>query len=341
LAGLACSALALGCFFGVSAASASAAVTLNASGSTLVAPILAEWGTAWGNATGNKVNYQALGSGTGYKQVASGQTDFGASDAPLSVYSSPACAPNLGGCLEIPWGLTATGVSFNIPGVNRLHLDGSTLAGIYLGSITNWNDARIRRLNKGVHLPNLPIQVFYRSDGSGDTYAFTRYLSDVNRSFASTVGSSTAVHFPTGRGAQGNTGMVAAVQGTPGGIAYIAVSYLINARMPAVGIKNAAGRFAVPNLLAIEAAARAFSPRRGPNGSEITIQNPPRRAKSAYPISTYTYVFVPRNAPQGGWIRSFIDYALGQGQSFGPRLDFAPIPNYIKGQGLATASQIQ
>jgi phosphate transport system substrate-binding protein len=330
----------MGCFFGLSAASASAAATLNASGSTLVAPILAEWGAAWGNATGNKVIYQALGSGTGYKQVASGQTDFGASDAPLSVYSAPACNPGGGGCVEVPWGLSATGVSFNIPGVHRLHLTGSTLAGIYLGTITNWNDGRIARLNPGVHLPNLPISVFYRSDGSGDTYAFTRYLSDVNGPFASTVGSSTAVHFPTGRGAQGNSGMVAAVQATPGGIAYIAVSYLIAAHLPAVGIKNASGHYAVPNLSAIEAAARAFSPQSGPNGIEITIQNPPRRAKSAYPISTYTYVFVPRNAPQGGWIKSFVSYALGQGQSFGPRLDFAPIPRAIINAGLATLNQV-
>ena len=241
--------------------------------------------------------------------------------------------------MQIPWALTATGVSFHVNGLRRLDLSGAVLAEIYMGQITNWDNSQIKRLNRGVRLPNLPISVFWRSDASGDTYAFTRFLSDVNGSFAHRVGSSTTVNFPVGTGAKGNTGMASAVQGTNGGIAYIAVSYIINDGMPAGSVENAAGRFVVPNLSAIEAAARAYGG--VPSSNQLTIVDPPRYAKSAYPISTYTYAIVPRNAPQGGYIRSFISYALGQGQAFGPRLDFAALPSQVRAAGNRTLNQIQ
>ena len=334
LAGLTCVGLLTGAVFAVSASAASAAVTLQGAGSTLVAPVEAEWAAAWDSATGNTVDYAAVGSGTGYKDVANGLVDFGASDAPLSVYSTPPC-----NCVQIPWALTATGVSFHVNGLRRLHLTGAVLAKIYLGQITNWDNSQIKKLNKGVRLPNLPITVFWRSDSSGDTYAFTRFLSDVNGSFASRVGSSTTVSFPVGTGAKGNTGMASAVQGTNGSIAYIAVSYIINDSLPAASVENSAGRFEVPNLGAIEAAARAYSG--VPSNNQLTIVDPPRYAKSAYPISTYTYAIVPRNAPQGGLIRSFIEYALGQGQAFGPRLDFAALPHQVTAAGDRTLGQIQ
>jgi phosphate transport system substrate-binding protein len=322
MARLTCAALAVGCVFGLSSAAASAA-TLQGAGSTLVAPIEAEWAAAWGQATGNTVTYNPVGSGSGYKDIAGGLVDFGASDAPLSVYSTPQC----NSCVQIPWALTATGVSFHVNGLNHLHLTGPVIASIYLGSITNWNSPAIKALNPGVNLPNLPISVFFRSDGSGDTYAFTRYLSDVSGSFNSKVGSSTTVSFPVGSGAKGNGGMATALQGTNGGIAYIAVSYLISNRLPAAGVKNAGGKYVTPNLNAIEAAAKAFH--NVPSSNQVTIVNPPRNAKTAYPISTYSYVMMPTNAPQGSLLRSFIGYALGGGQRFAPALDFAPLPSHV------------
>jgi phosphate transport system substrate-binding protein len=336
---LTCAVLLAGLICGLSAAAASA-TTLNGAGSTLVAPIEAEWATAWGNSTGNTVNYAAVGSGTGYKDIAGGLVDFGASDAPLSVYSTPPCA----NCVQIPWALTATGVSYRIDGLRlprhtSLHLSGPVLAEIYLGQITNWSDPAIRALNKGAHIPSTPITVLWRSDSSGDTYAFTRYLSDVSSGFASKVGSSTAVSFPVGVGAKGNSGLASAVSGTNGGIAYIAVSYLIAQRLPAIGIKNRAGRYVVPNLSAIEAAAAAVHSI--PSDNQVTIVNPPRRAKSAYVISTYTYAIVPTTAPQGGLLQSFISYALGAGQRFGPSLDFAPLPKSVLAAARGTVSRIQ
>jgi phosphate transport system substrate-binding protein len=322
LASVTCATVFAGSVLGVGAASASAA-TLTGAGSTLVAPIEVEWAAAWGQATGNSVNYSPVGSGTGEKDIAAGQVDFGASDAPLAVY--PTAPSNL---VQIPWALTATGVSYHLSGVRSLHLTGPVLAAIYLGQITNWSDPQIKRLNPGVNLPNLAITVFWRSDGSGDTYAFTRYLSDVSSAFNSKVGSSTTVTFPVGQGAKGNTGMASAVAGTNGAIAYIAVSYMINDNLPAVAIKNAAGRYVKPNLSAIEAAAAVVHS--VPGNNQLTIVNPPKRAKSAYVISTYTYIFVPTNAGQGSLLKSFVAYAIGQGQSFGPRLDFAPLPQAVR-----------
>jgi phosphate transport system substrate-binding protein len=339
LARLTCAALLAACVFGLSTAAASAAA-LNGAGSTLVAPIEAEWAAAWGNATGNTVNYAAVGSGTGYTDIARGLVDFGASDAPLSVYSTPPCA----NCVQIPWALTATGASYRVDGIrfargqHSLHLTGPVLAQIYLGQITNWSDHRITSLNKGTRIPSTPITVLWRSDSSGDTYAFTRYLSDVSSTFAGKVGSSTTVSFPVGVGARGNAGLASALAGTNGGIAYIAVSYLSANRLPAVGIRNAAGRYVVPNLSAIEAAAAVVHG--VPSNNQVTIVNPPKRAKSAYAISTFTYAIVPTSAPKGSLLQSFISYALGAGQHFGPSLDFAPLPKSVLAADRATVGRI-
>ena len=335
---LTCAGLLAGCVYGLSAAVASAATpTLNGAGSTLVAPIEAEWAAVWDTANSTLVNYSPVGSGTGEKDIAAGLVDFGASDAPLSVYSGvPA------NIVQIPWALTATGVSYHLNGLkprgSTLKLTGPVLAQIYLGQITNWNSKAIRALNKGVKIPNKRITVFFRSDGSGDTYAFTRYLSDVSGTFAGKVGSSTTVAFPVGVGAKGNQGMAQALEGTNGGIAYIAVSYLIANKLPAVAIKNAAGNYEVPNLSAIAAAASGISV---PPGNEVTIVNPGKHRKAAYPISTFTYAFVPTNAAQGPLIKSFVSYAITQGQSFGPSLDFSPLPPSVVAADQATLNSIQ
>ncbi len=339
LASLTCAALFAGCALGLNAAAASAAVTITGAGSTLVAPIEAEWASSWDNATGNTVTYSPVGSGTGYKDIAGGLVNFGASDAPLSVYSTPPC----GSCVQIPWALTATGVSYHISGLRlprgkSFHLSGAVIAKIYLGQITNWNNSAIKALNKGASIPSTPITVLWRSDASGDTYAFTRFLSDVSSSFARQVGSSTTVSFPAGVGAKGNSGMATALAGTNGAIAYIAVSYLIADRLAAAGVQNAAGSYVSPNLSAIEAAASVVHS--VPSNNQVTIVNPSRRAKSAYPISTFTYAIVPTNSAVGGLLRSFIDYALGAGQSYGPALDFAPLPKDVLKADRATVNRI-
>jgi phosphate transport system substrate-binding protein len=302
----------------------------------LVAPIEAEWAATWSQNTGNpQPSYQSVGSGAGLTDIANGLVDFGASDAPLSASTTPCAA-----CHQIPWALSATGVSYNVPGVRALHLTGGVLAQIYLGQITNWNDPRIARLNKGSHFPNLAITPVHRSDGSGDSYAFTDYLSAVSGSFASQIGRATKPTFPVGPGAAKNLGMVTVVQGTPGAIAYIAVSYLIAKRLPAVAIKNRAGNYEYPNLKNISNAASVVHS--VPAGNEIHIVNPPRSAKIAYPISTFTYALVQTTDPlgNGALLKQFIAYAISSGQAFGPALDFVPLPGLIRRVDTATLGLI-
>jgi len=321
---------------GVTAAAASAANAIQGAGSTLVAPIEAEWAAAWAQNTGNPTpTYQAVGSGTGLKDIGQGLVDFGASDAPLSASTTPC-----NGCVQIPWALSATGVSFNIPGIHKLHLTGGVIAAIYLGTVTRWNDPHITRLNKGTHLPNLAITPVHRADGSGDSYAFTDYESSVSGAFRSTIGRGTKPTFPVGPGATGNSGMVTVEQQTPGSIAYVAVSYLISHRLPAAAIQNAAGNYEVPNLKNISNAASIV--KSVPAGNELHIVNAPKRAKIAYPISTFTYCILQPTDPlgNGALLKSFVSYALNAGQQFGPALDFVPLPARIKAVDVATLNGV-
>lgn len=321
MATMASATIVAGCVLGLGAAAASAA-TLTGAGSTLAAPIIDEWGAAWGDTTGNTLNYSSVGSGSGYKDIAGGLVDFGASDAPLSSYST-SCS----GCVQIPWGLSAVGVGYHLNGIGRLRLTGSVVAKIYLGQITHWNNPQIRALNKGVHLPNLKITPIHRSDGSGTTYAFANYLADVNSAWRHRVGYSTTVNWPVGVGGNGNAGVVAILGTTNGAISYNEVAYLIAHRLPAAAIRNAAGKYVYPNLTNIETAASIV--KSVPANNEMHIVNPPRRVKSAYPISTFTYAIVPTRPKQGTLVKSFINYALTVGQRFGPALDFAPIPKVV------------
>ncbi|MFZ1994302.1 MAG: phosphate ABC transporter substrate-binding protein PstS, partial [Solirubrobacteraceae bacterium] len=303
LVSLSAAVLAVGASTGfISTAVASAAGgTLNGAGSTLVAPLAVEWASAWNSKTGNTVNYNPVGSGTGIADISAGTVDFGASDAPLSPTQAAGCHS----CIQIPWALSATGIGYNVPGAgHKLHLTGSLLAQIYQGHITNWNDPSIARVNKGVHLPNLTITPVFRSDGSGDTYAFTNYLTHISPSWARSIGTGTSVSFPKGASGKGNSGVTAVLQGTPGSVAYIAVSYLIAHQLPAVAIQNAAGKFEYPNLSNIENAAAVV--KHVPANNALSIVDPPKSAKIAYPISTFTYAIVPHGAKQAGLLKQFI-----------------------------------
>jgi phosphate transport system substrate-binding protein len=304
-------------------ASASAA-PLSGAGSTLVQPLESLWAAGWGGATGDSVSYAPVGSAAGIAEISSRLVDFGASDAPLSRAQGTAC----NGCVQIPWALSATAVGFHLNGVSVLKLTGKVLAEIYLGQITNWDSSQIKALNTGVRLPNRKITVIFRSDGSGDTYAFTDYLSHVSHAWATRLGYGPTASFPTGVGAKGNGGVTAILTNTNGAIAYVAASYLLGfGGLGAAAIENAAGRFEYPNLKNIAAAAAAV--RSIPADNALPIVDPPKSATIAYPISTYTYVIVPRNTTKKSLLTSWIDYALTTGQEFGAKLDFPPIPPIV------------
>jgi phosphate transport system substrate-binding protein len=308
---------------GLMASSAVAAGSLTGAGSTLVAPLEAYWGQEFQHLYGDTVTYAAVGSGAGIAQISARTVDFGASDAPLTSTQAAECKE----CIQIPWALTATGVAFHLEGIRKLDLTGPVVAEIFLGKITTWNAPQIAKLNKGTSLPNLKITPVFRSDGSGDTYAFTDYLSHVSPTWKSQIGNATTVTFPTGVGGKGNAGVTAVVSSTDGSIGYISASYIIAHQLGAAAIENAAGSFEYPNLANIENAAKSV--KSVPANNEMHIVDPSKKYKIAYPISTFTYVIVPKAAPQKELLASFINYALTAGQKFGAALDFAPIPKVV------------
>jgi len=314
---------ALGSMAAVSAATASA--NLTGAGSSLVAPLMANWASGFEAHTNGavKVTYGSVGSGAGIAQITGRTVDFGASDAPLTPEQAAAC----NGCVQIPWALTATGMAFHIKGVRKLNLNGSVIAGIYFGKITKWNDPKIRKLNPKVHLPGTPITPVFRSDGSGDTYAFTNYLSKESKAWKKNVGFATSVGFPAGVGGKGNVGVTSVVQATNGSIGYISASYIVAAGLRAAALENAAGNFEYPNLKNIAAAAEMI--KKVPASNELHIVAPPKKFSKAYPLSTFTYCIAPHGAPQKGDLSNFILYAMTTGQKFGPALDFAPLPKVV------------
>ena len=311
------------------------AFSLTGAGSTLIAPLETYWATDFQRRYGDTVTYAAVGSGAGIAQITARAVDFGASDAPLTPAQAEACKE----CVQIPWALTATGVAFNLPGIRRLDLTGPVLAEIFLGKITTWNAPAIAKLNKGQTLPNLKITPVFRSDGSGDTYAFTDYLSRISSAWKSQVGNSTSVSFPTGVGGKGNAGVTAVVTSTSGSIGYISASYIIAHQLGAAALQNAAGKFEYPNLGPIEEAAKSV--KSVPANNEMHIVAPSKKYKHAYPLSTFTYAIVPKHAPQHAALGSWIYYAMTKGQEFGAALDFAPIPKVVLNAGIKSVRELQ
>ena len=322
----------VGAMASVTAAAASAAVT--GAGSTLVAPLMNNWIATFEVKEGIPVKYSAVGSGTGIAQITARTVDFGASDAPLTPEQASAC----NGCVQVPWALSATGVGFNIPGVKKLNLTGKLLAGIYFGTITKWNDPKIKKVNPGAKLPGLTITPVFRSDGSGDTYAFTNYLSKISPAWKSEVGYATTVGFKAGVGAKGNAGVTATVTKTPGAIGYISAYYLIAAGVHAAAIQNLAGNYELPNIPNISSAASTVKSLGSTN--TISITNPPKKATLAYPISTFTYAIIPHDAKQKGFLQQFANYCLTIGQKYGAALDFAPLPQVVQKAGLAAVASL-
>jgi phosphate transport system substrate-binding protein len=298
--------------------------TITGAGSSFVSPLVSAWTPAVGSAFGYTLQYSPVGSGAGIAAITNRQVDFGASDAPLTPDQATACK----GCVQIPWALSATSIAYNVPGAPvHLRLNGKVLADIFLGNVTNWNDAAIKALNPGASMPDLKITPIFRSDGSGTTYNFTDFLSAVSPAWKSKVGNSTAVTFPAGIGARGSSGVAGLVSRTAGGITYVDVAFAINNHIKFAAIRNAAGKYLFPSLRRITAAADAF--KKVPANNELHIVNPPKSAPLAYPISTYTYVIVPTSSTKAADIRKFLFWAVTKGQTYGPKLLFQPIPKPV------------
>ena len=335
---------------GVSASS-SAAGHLTGAGSSLVAPlVLNAFAPDFQSKAGTSVTYGAVGSGAGIADISGKTVDFGASDAPLTSTQAAACT----GCIEIPWALAGTGLSYNLSGVAHLNLSGPVIAEIFLGTITNWSDPKIKALNKGETLPSQAITPVYRSDASGDTYAFTSYLSKISPAWASKVGSGTSVSFPAGTGGKGNSGVAAVVAATPGAIGNNSWFYVRQAGLKPVAVQNNAGNFIypydpyvadaaalvknVPNLSGLssstaDAIAKALSlvdppyskPKKGKKPTSLQ-----KEEAAAYPMATFTYVIVRPDSPNIADLKRFIAFALTKPeQNKGAALQFAPLPAVV------------
>ena len=309
---------------------------LTGAGSTFVAPLVSAWTPKVQSALGIKVTYGPIGSGGGINAVTNRTVDFGASDAPLTPDQFAACK----GCVQIPWALSATAIAYNGDALpNHIHLTGPVLASIFTGRISKWNDAGIKKLNKGKSLPDLKITVIHRSDNSGTTYNLTDYLSRVSPTWKSGPGKGVAVNWPTGIGARGSSGVAAALTSTQGGVTYVDVAYTLRNHLKFAAVQNKARTFALPGLTGIKSAAATIN-RVAPDNGGISIVNPAKTQKLAYPISTFTYVIIPKQSSKAPELKKFVNWALTKGQTDGPKLLFVPIPKVVLKASLKTAALI-
>jgi phosphate transport system substrate-binding protein len=300
---------------------------------------VSKWIPAVDQAYGIKVTYSPTGSSAGIAQVSARTVNFGASDAPMTPDQTAGCK----GCVTIPWAIGAVSIPYNLPGLNgRLRLNGPVLANIYLGNITTWNAAAIKKLNPNLNLPSTPIKPVYRSDGSGTTYAFTNYLNKVSPQFKSKIGFGTTVNFPTGTGARGSSGVTGVVKSTEGALTYVDAAYSLTNHLQFALLQNRAGGWATPGIRGIQAAMSTLPklPKRVTSLSQLDISNPPVSAgKRAYPIALFTYVIVPTSSgDKAADLRKFIYWAMTQGQKYGPPLWFVPLTRSVQ---LFSAREIQ
>ncbi len=293
-------------------------------GSSFVYPLVTKWIQDYNTKTGATVTYGPIGSGGGIAAITGKTVDFGASDAPLTPDQLAACTK----CIQVPWGLAGTSVTYNVPGApEHLKLDGAALAGIFLGQITTWDDPRIAALNPGASLPALKITPVFRSDASGTTFNFTDYLQAVSPQWKTKVGHATQVSFPTGLGGKGSSGVTGIVSRTKGAVTYVDAAYAIQNGLAYAQIKNAAGTFTLPTTQAVGAAAASVSTI--PDDLALTIVDPPASAAKAYPISTFTYAIVHTDSPKAEALSRFLTYAITDGQQFAEDLEFSPLSTRV------------
>jgi phosphate transport system substrate-binding protein len=302
------------------------AVALTGAGATFPNPIYAKWFDAYAREFGVRINYQSIGSGGGIRQFTEGTVDFGATDGPMSDEQIKAVDGNVA---HIPTLLGADVVTYNLPGISqtRLKLDGTTIADIFLGRITRWNDPRIASTNPGVSLPAQDIIVAHRSDGSGTTFIFTDYLSKVSPEWKQSVGAGTAVDWPSGLGGKGNEGVTQLVKQNPGSIGYVELIYAISNGLPYADVKNAAGNFVEPSLASVTAAAASADLKPGTD-FRVSITN--REGEPAYPISSFTWLLVkPANADstKAAELKAFLTWMISpEAQRMAAELHYAPLP---------------
>jgi phosphate transport system substrate-binding protein len=315
---------------------------LTGAGATFPYPLYSKWFNEYAAKTGVKINYQPIGSGGGIRQLSEQTVDFGATDAPMS--DAELAKAKGGPILHLPTVLGAVVVIYNLPEVTQpLKLDGATLAAIYQGQITKWNDARIAALNPGVRLPASDILVVHRSDGSGTSYVFTDYLAAVSPAWAAKPGKGKEVQWPVGLGAKGNEGVAGQVKQTPGAIGYTELAYATQNKLSTASIANAAGEFVTPNIASVTAAAAGAVAKLPANTDyRVSIVNAP--GKGVYPISSFTWIIVYQkqtDAVKGKKLVDFLRWGLTDGQGMAAPLDYAPLPDAMRTALISRLGTIQ
>ena len=273
------------------------------------------------------INYQAVGSGAGIQQFIKNTVDFGASDVPMgSADITTAGGPDT--LTQIPTTLGVISIAFNVTGVDKLNLDGPTLANIYLGHIKNWNDPAIKALNSGTTLPNKTITVVRRADSSGTTFHFTDYLSKVSPEWKSSVGNAKAVKWPVGIGGQGNQGVAQAVQSTDGALGYVELAYVVQTGMKQAAIKNQAGKFVQAS---VDGATAAAAQNNSVSPTNFSITDEP--GDTTYPIAGFSWVILRTSytdATKGKAVVMLFKWLVSDGQNDGKDLQYAPLPAAVK-----------
>ncbi len=322
------------------AAPDSGTVLLNAAGATFPYPIYSKWFDEYHKLHSNiQINYASVGSGAGIRQILAGTVDFGASDGPMS---DEQLAQAKFQVLHFPTVLGAAVPTYNIPGVTaELNFTGEALAGIYLGTITKWNDPALAKANPGVQLPASDIVVVHRSDGSGTSYIWTDYLSKVSEDWKSKIGRNTSVNWPVGLGGKGNEGVSGLVQQTPNSIGYVELIYAIQNKMNYGKVRNEAGKFIKADLAGVSAAA-AGAAKSMPEDFRVSITNSPGPA--AYPISSFTWLLIPAKIADSSKreiIKQFLQWMLTDGQNYAEGLSYARLPRPVIEKELKAISHIQ
>ena len=302
------------------------ATDVTGAGSSFVFPVLSKWSQDYSKASPNRINYQSIGSGGGIAQIKAATVDFGASDAPLS--ADDLKAAGLGQFPSVIGGIVPV---VNIEGVEpgKLKLDGETLAKIFKGTITEWNDKAIVALNPDVKLPEQKITVVHRSDGSGTSFNFTNYLSKASEDWKASPGFGTTVPWPVGVGGKGNEGVSAYVKQIKGSIGYVEYAYALQNKMSHTQLKNAAGKFIEPNAKAFAAAADTADWSTAKDFNLIMTNAP---GEGAWPITATTWIIMyksPKNAEQSKAAFDFFKWSLDNGQAQAAALDYVALPKSL------------
>jgi phosphate transport system substrate-binding protein len=295
---------------------------INGAGATFPYPLYSKWFDEYAKIDPSvRFNYQSIGSGGGQKQILAETVDFGATDGPMSDENLAKARSKL---LHIPMVAGAVVVTYNLPGSPALKLDGPTVADIFRGEITTWNDHRIAVLNPGLQLPGTDLVVVHRSDSSGTSYIFTDYLCSVSKEWETHVGRHASVNWPAGLGAKGSEGVAGQVRQLPGTIGYVELAYAHQNDLPAAEVKNSAGSFIAPSLESINAALVAA---KVPDDFRFSIINPP--GEKAYPICGATWLLVyehQKDGVKGKKLVEFLNWALTKGEGMAAALDYASLP---------------